>query len=222
VCFSAEADLVAGVVVGAVGIDAIRHVRRPAEWPLAAIPVVLAAHQLIEAVVWWGLEGHVARDVWRVAMWAYLLIAYAVLPVLVPIAVAALEPETNRRRLGVFLAIGVVVSIVLLHALVVGPADVTVDGRHLAYAVDVWRGGLVVALYVVATCGSMLLSSHRHVRWFGAVNLVAVVVLAWTEQNAVISLWCFWAAITSVAIAAHLRRDVTPPARVLVAPPGPR
>jgi hypothetical protein len=43
------------------------------------------------------------------------------------------------------------------------------------------------------------------VRWFGAVNLVAVALLAWIDHTAVISLWCAWAAITSIAIALHVR-----------------
>ena len=37
-------------------------------------------------------------------------------------------------------------------------------------------------------------------------NLAAVGVLAWLDQVAFISLWCAWAALTSVAIAVHLRR----------------
>ena len=64
-CFSAEADLVAGLVVGAIGIDAWRHVRRPADVPLVMLPVVLGLHQLIEAVVWLGLEDRVHRSVVR-------------------------------------------------------------------------------------------------------------------------------------------------------------
>lgn len=37
--------------------------------------------------------------------------------------------------------------------------------------------------------------------------LLAVIVLAWVESSALTSLWCAWAAVTSVAIAAHLRRE---------------
>ena len=58
-CFSAEADLVAGVVVTAIGIDAIQRVHSRKEVPLAALPLLFGVHTLIEAFVWWGLEGKV-------------------------------------------------------------------------------------------------------------------------------------------------------------------
>jgi hypothetical protein len=204
-CFSAEVDLVAGVVIGSIGIDAVRHVTVPAQRWLASIPVVLGVHQLIESVVWWGLEGQFSEAVWRFATWWYLAIAFGLLPILVPVAVAMLEPVASRRRASIFVTLGIVVAAVLMYAVVRGPVEARIDGRHIAYAVDLWRGRLIVLLYVVATCGSLLASQRRHVRWFGFANLIGVAVLAWIDQAAVISLWCAWAAVTSVAIAVHLR-----------------
>ncbi len=209
-CFSAEADLVAGVVVGAVGVDAVRHVRRPGQWWLAALPFVFATHQATEAVVWLGLEGRVAASVWEPARWLYLAIAFGLLPVLVPIAVTANEPTSHRRRTRVFVATGALVAAVLMYAVVRGPVDAWIEGRHIAYDVELWHGGALVGLYVVATCGSLLISAHPHVRWYGGVNLVAVGLLALLDRGAFISLWCAWAAVTSVAIAAHLRTNSTP------------
>ncbi len=40
----------------------------------------------------------------------------------------------------------------------------------------------------------------------GLLNLVAVPVLMWMTVSGFISLWCFWAAIVSVVIDAHMRR----------------
>ncbi len=204
-CFSAQADLVASIAVGVVGIDAVRHVRSPSQWWLASIPVVLATHQFVEAVVWLGLEGSVADSIGRIATWGYLAIAFGLLPVLVPVAVGALEPSTNRVRVAAFAALGAGVAAVLMSAVLGGPVEARVEGHHIDYSVDLWYGDLVVLLYVVATCGSLLVSTHRHVRWFGVVNLVAVGVIAWVDQNAFISLWCLWAALTSVGVALHLR-----------------
>jgi hypothetical protein len=107
--------------------------------------------------------------------------------------------------------IGAAVAATLLYAVVRGPVEARVDDHHIVYQVDLWGGGLLVALYVVATCGSLLQSSERHVRWFGAANLAAVGALAWIDRAGLISLWCFWAALISVAIAAHLRYSDDPP-----------
>ncbi len=204
-CFSAEADLVGGLIVGAVGIDAMRHARRPFERLLATLPLVFAAHQLIESVVWWGLEGHIDDTVWHAARWLYLAIAFGLFPVLVPIAVGGIERVTYRGRTMVLTALGAVVATVLMYSIVRGPITAVIAGHHIAYTVELWHGGLIVFCYVVATCGSLLVSGHPHVRWFGLINLAAVGFLAWLDQSAFISLWCAWAALTSVAIAVHLR-----------------
>lgn len=215
-CFSAQADLFAGLVISGVGIDTLRHVRRPAERALAVLPMVFAGHQLVEALVWRGLEGQLQTDVWRPALWAYLVVAFVVLPVLVPVAIGALEPRSNRRRVERFTFVGAGVALVLTYALARGPVHAGIVGHHIEYSVDLWHGGLpIVGLYVVATCGSMLVSAHNHVRWFGAANLLAVSVLAFVDFTAFISLWCAWAALTSTAIAIHLRYINRPPARVL-------
>ncbi|MGZ4497291.1 MAG: DUF6629 family protein [Nocardioides sp.] len=204
-CFSPEVDLAAGLLIGAVGLDALRHVRDSVERPLAVLPLVFAAHQLVETVVWWGLQGKVPSRLGDAAAWLYLLIAFGVLPVLVPLTVAALEPVRHRLRTGLFLGVGATVSVVLMSAVVRGPVVTTIRGHYISYDVGLWHGGALVVLYVLATCGSLLVSSHRHVRAWGLVNLVAVAVLAWVNSAGLISLWCVWAAITSIAIALHLR-----------------
>jgi hypothetical protein len=205
-CFSPEVDVVSGVLIGVVGIDALRHVRRPAQLPLAALPILLAVHQLIESVVWWGLDGTVPASLGQHAEWLYLTIAFGVLPVLVPFAVGALEPLSRRRLVGVYVGVGVVVAADLMYAVLRGPITARIEGYHVEYRVELSYGGWVVVLYVLATCGALLMSTHRYVRVYGAVNLFVVLLLAWLDQAALISLWCAWAAVTSVVIAAHLRR----------------
>jgi hypothetical protein len=205
-CFSAEVDLAAGLLVGAVGVDAVRHVQRRGELLLALLPVVLGVHQLVEAVVWWGLEDQAPYRTERAAVWLYLVIAFGVIPLLVPLAAAQLEPAADRARMAWFAVAGAVAAAVLLHAVVTGPVVARVEGYHVDYRVDLWHGGVVVGLYVLATCGALLASRHAHVRRYGAVNLAVVVLLTWVDQRAFISLWCVWAAVTSVAIALHLRQ----------------
>jgi hypothetical protein len=207
VCFSPQADLVGGVAISAIGVDVVRHVhRRRDHMALAALPLILGAHQLDEAFVWWGQQGHVPAAVGRAALWIYLLIAFVLLPVFVPTAVFALEPSRRRKLLMVpFIVIGAAVAVWLLVAMVRGPLGVTVHPYHLAYTIKPGHGLLVVSLYVVACCGTLLFAGERHVVLFGAVNLVAVAVIAKLTVDGFASVWCGWAAVTSAGIALHMR-----------------
>jgi hypothetical protein len=207
VCFSAEADLIAGVVVTAAGVDALRHVRHRREVALAALPLVFGVHQLVGVPVWLGVDGRGSPGLGQSAAWWYLLIAFGLVPWFVPWAVRRQETDLERRRLmGRLVVLGSVVAVALTIPLMVGPVEVTDGGHYLAYAVPLVGGGLLTVLYVVATCGTLLLSSDRVLVVWGLVNLVVVSVLAVLLTSGVISLWCVWAAVTSVGIAVHLRR----------------
>lgn len=216
-CFSPEMDVAASVVVGAIGIDALRHVRHRRELLLAALPLLFAAHQLVEAFVWWGLDGTVSWGLGRAALWWYVVFAF-VLPVYVPLAVRAVEPSRDRRELMTFCAgVGAAVTTLLLVEVARGPLAAHVAGLHVSYDLGHGAGVELVVLYVAATCGALLASSYRLLAIFGVSNLVAVTVLAVLASNGLPSLWCFWAAVTSVVIAVHLRRHVA--VELLVAPP---
>jgi len=207
VCFSPQADIGGGLVICAIGIDAVRHIRQRREFvALAWIPLLLGAHQFIEALVWLWLQGHVPRGIGHVALWAYLLIAFVVLPVFIPLAVIALEPTRRRKLMMVpFALTGAVVAVVLFAAMVRGPVTVALAPYHLSYGIRVADGLLIVALYVAAVCGPLLLSGYRNVVIFGAVNLVAVIVIARLTVSGFASVWCAWAAVSSAAITLHCR-----------------
>jgi hypothetical protein len=76
-------------------------------------------------------------------------------------------------------------------------------GNTLQYRGAGGYGSLVTALYVVATCATFLLSSHRRIFVFGVANLAAAVVIAWVQADSLTSLWCLWGAIVSVVIYLH-------------------
>ena len=206
-CFSAGADVVGGVVIGAIGVDVLRHVNGERRYALlAAFPLLLALHQLDEAFVWWGLQGHVPAALGQVATWIYLLFAFVVLPVLVPVAILVVEPEGRRRlMMAPFVALGVVVSGLLLAAMIRGPVTATLGDYYIGYSTDLHAGTFVVMLYVAATCGALILSGIRDIARFGLINLVAVVLVARLTIEGFASLWCAWAAISSAAFAIHLR-----------------
>jgi hypothetical protein len=104
-----------------------------------------------------------------------------------------------------FVGLGVAVATVLLITMVRGPVTVQLGTYHLAYSIGLHHGVLIIGLYVLATCGSLLVSGYRDVVIFGLANVVAVVILARLTADGFASLWCFYAALASGAITLHMR-----------------
>lgn len=102
---------------------------------------------------------------------------------------------------------------ILFAAMVRGPVAVTLAPYHLSYGIRVTDGLLIVVLCVVAVCGALLISAHRDVAIFGAVNLVAVIVSARLTISGFASIWCAWAAVSSAAITLHCRLAKPDPQR---------
>jgi hypothetical protein len=196
-----------GLVICAIGVDAVRHVRRRREFlVLAWVPLLLGAHQFIEALVWFWLQGHVPGWIGHAALWAYLLIAFVLLPVFIPVAVIVLEPTRRRKLLMTpFASIGAVIAVLLLAAMIRGPVGVKLAPYHLSYSIRLSDGFLIIACYVVAVCGSLLVSGYRNVVFFGIVNLAAVIIIARLTISGFASVWCGWAALSSAAVALHCR-----------------
>jgi hypothetical protein len=208
VCFSPQADLVGGIVVGAIGVDVLRHRDgRGSHNALCALPLILGFHQFIEAFVWLSLQGHISAGLGRFAMWVYVSIAFVLLPVFVPIAVFVLEQNPRRRQfMAPFIVLGAAIGGILLAAMVRGPVNVRLRPYHLAYSLQLSHGGIVVGAYVLAVCGAWLLSSRRPIALYGILNLIAVIVIAKLTVDGFASVWCGYAAVTSGAIAIYMRR----------------
>lgn len=210
-CFSPEADFTSAAVVGAVGVATLTKVRHKSELLLAALPLAFACHEFAEGFVWLGLRGTIPNAGSKVALYAYLSYAWALLPAIVPIAILLVEPQRLRRQLMVPLAaLGTAVGAYLLWVVVDHPVSAHIVGHSIDYRGVGNAGNFVTVLYIVATCASFLLSSSRQIVWFGIANLAAVGVLVVVQSEGLTSLWCLWAATVSVLIYLHFvqrRRD---------------
>lgn len=200
------ADLVAGTALVPVAVLALREVRRPRELPFALLPAVFAAHQFLEVAVWAGLNGDVSPGVAELAMRAYLFIAWPLLPTYVPLAVLMLEPRQLRRRVAPFVALGAVVSAYLAFVVLANPVEVIRHPNGLEYDTEVHHPIVWAVLYVVAVIGPALMSGYRSIVAFGVLNLVGLTLVAVFYFQEFASLWCVFAAASSILILVHMIR----------------
>jgi hypothetical protein len=85
------------------------------------------------------------------------------------------------------------------------PVIAKVVSRNIVYASPHFYIVPVMVLYLLATCVSCFFSSHGFVRLFGVLALVFFVAAYFVHAMALVSIWCFFAAILSVLIYVHLR-----------------
>ena len=208
------ADLVAGTALVPVAVLALREVRHPRELLFALLPTVFAVHQFVEVAVWAGLDGDVSPGVANLAMRVYMFIAWPLLPTYLPLAVMLLDPHGRaRRRAAPFLALGLIVSVYLSFVVLANPVEVIRHPYGLEYLTVVQHPIVWAVLYIVAVIGPPLMSGYRSLVAFGALNLVGLVVVAIFYAQAFASLWCVFAAASSILLLVHMiRRRKTPDA----------
>ena len=204
-CFSATASFVAGASLSAIGVATVRQARSRSELPFALIPLLFGIQQLTEGVVWLTFT----RDapMLRQAMtYIYSGFSHTLWPIYVPFAVGLMESARRRRTLiAVLQAAGVAVGLYLLYFIVTRPVVAEVIGRHIVYVSPHFYLPLVLALYLAATCVTFLVSSHRFMNLFGALALLSFGVAALIHARALVSVWCYFAAVLSVLMYVHLR-----------------
>ncbi|MFE7157543.1 DUF6629 family protein [Streptomyces sp. NPDC057636] len=196
-CWSATADLVAGTAIAAVGAVCVARTvraRRPRDLPLAALPLLLGSHQIVESVLWRSGGGTGPTTL------AWAVIALPVLALWVPAGVLCAAPRRARGRLLIPLAAGAVTAAGLANALATRTVTAEIRGHTVGYVLGLPYAGLLVAGYLLATVGSLLLSADRGLVLLGALVAAgaAVCVALWRWEF--ISTWCAFAAVCSVTL----------------------
>jgi hypothetical protein len=203
-CFSAPASFIAGAVAGTAGIAAIARVKTRSELPLAAMPLFFAAQQVIEGLLWLSLPVAPNQSATSALTEAFLLFALVFWPVYAPLAALSMETDRQRRQwIAACLVAGIAAALYFLWSLDEAPRTATIVGAHIVYSADPTLPAAVRVLYPVATCLSLMLSSHRSVSLLGVVVFVGSAIAYWVYWHAFTSVWCFFAAAASALILFH-------------------
>jgi hypothetical protein len=207
-CFSPQADFTAGVVVAGVGGETLRRVRVRRELIVGALPLLFGLHQLVEGFVWLGLRGQISPELGDTAKETYIVFAQAILPALVPLGFTLLEPDRPRARwMWPLVCLGLLLGAYLLSQVTAYPVGAQQQARCIDYITHTPNDLLLGVLYVIVTCGPALMSTRRHLRWFGAASVVGAIAVALVREDELTSLWCVYVALVSVLILEHFRRE---------------
>jgi hypothetical protein len=203
-CFSATASFLTAGVTGAIGIACLGKTGSRQEWPLAAMPILFGIHQSIEGFLWITLP--LAPDgvaaVWLTLL--FLLLAKVLWPVYAPAAALLIEPDGKRRWLMVpILAAGIAAGSYFLWSIIAEGHSATIANGRIVYRSEALPPIGVSVMYMLATCATVVLSSHLAIQVFAGIFTIG----AWTTYvlywESFTSVWCFFAAAASIVVLLH-------------------
>ena len=199
-CFSVTASFVAGTVLSATGAVTIKKAKTKSEIPFATIPLLFGVQQFVEGAVWLSFQ-YSAQIFNQIATYAYLGFSYVLWPIFVPFSVGLLETDPHRKKiLYVFQFVGLAVGLYLLYFIVSHQVASQVVNKSITYTMPAQHGILLVGMYLLATCVSCLFSSHRMINILGVLITVSFAITYRFYTASYVSVWCFFAAVLSVAI----------------------
>ena len=109
--------------------------------------------------------------------------------------------------LRVFAAAGLAVAGYMLYILLAFPVVSRPTGQHVEYASPHFFAAVTMTLYLLSTTASPLFSTHRWVKAFGALALLAFGAAYYFYATWFISVWCLFAALLSAVIYLHFARQ---------------
>ena len=206
-CFSTGASFGAGIVLSVIGVLSIKKTEKPSQIVFASIPLIFAVQQITEGFVWLSLSNPAYTSLQPVATYNFLFFAQVVWPAWVPFAILKLEPKETRRSMEIILlAIGIIVSLYLAYCLLSFPVEAKIIGYHISYkqyypdSISNYCG----FLYIVATIVPPFFSRIKRMWLLGTTILVSYIITNIFYTDYIVSVWCFFASIISIAVYAIL------------------
>ncbi len=207
-CFSASTSFIASAVLGSVGVVALKKAKSPSMKIFALTPMLFATQQFMEGMVWVALsnpEGEFAAMWLSKAVYAFLVFAWIVWPVFIPFFTMRLEQNSQRKKiLKVLLINGIGISSILIYILVNYNVSAQVNDYHIRYDRDfqsdwVWVFSI---FYLASTVFPTLISSMKKMWYLGIINLASYIFTKIFFAGYVISVWCFFGAVSSLVVLA--------------------
>jgi hypothetical protein len=209
-CFSAAASFGASAVLAAVGVVTLKNAKTPAQVPFAMIPLLFAVQQAAEGMLWIGLSG-TNHESWRhFPVYIFLIFAQVVWPVWVPLSILQLEKDKTRRKLlSLLLTIGSAITLYLMYCLIVYDVTAQIHGGHIQYTLSfpvafVW---IASVFYFMPTVFPLFTSSFKRMWILGVTILLSFIIAKIYFEEHLISVWCFFAAVISIAVLIILKKS---------------
>ena len=202
-CFSAEASFIGGAVLTTIGVLSVRKNREPSQRLIATMPLIFGLQQISEGFVWTALRSPGNELQLKIAAYVFLTAALLIWPTFVPMSVRLLESDPLRRKLlNVLTGLGILLSLAYLSGMLLFEMTAQISSLHISYSANAPQPYLRMAYlaYLAVTLLPFFITSARRIYLLGAVVVVSYAIAAYFYAEILLSVWCFFAAVTSIVV----------------------
>lgn len=187
-----------------IGVLTLKKVSHPRESVFASLPLLFGLHQFDQGFVWLGLLHVADAQTLHKAATLFVFYAQAVLPFLVPLAIWLLEKKGPKKSLlAVLTLVGALLMAYVAWGLMQHPTRVFIRNGSLVYFNVSTQHLWIALLYILTTCGSLMLSRSVTIQLFGWLNLVGLIAVYFLAHYSFTALWCLYAALVSTMLYLH-------------------
>lgn len=202
-CFSAEVSFIASGIISVAGIIAIKKSKTNPQKVFASIPFIFGVQQFIEGCLWIFIDLTDYNLILSMLTYGFLFFAWIIWPIIIPLSLWLLEMNSSRKKmLSLCLLFGFLTTGILAFVLINIPIGANIAKNHIQYNIE-FTGQtpfIITIAYLISTVFSLFISTRSNTWILGLVILSSYIFskLYFTEH--LISVWCFFSAISSLII----------------------
>lgn len=202
-CFSTTASFGAGAILAVVGVVSLKKVQASSQLLFALFPIVFSLQQFTEGFVWVTLTNVNYQDYRSIPIYAFVFFAQVLWTLWVPLSFYLIEENMKRKKtLAVFVWIGLAISLFHFYNLLFYDVTASIKPYHIYYDLDfpLKHNIITESLYLLTIIVPPFISSIRRTHVLGILLLTSFLITKLYFNDYIISVWCFFAAITSLFV----------------------
>jgi len=200
-CFSPEASFTATAILSIVGYACLKICRNRSQFFLALIPLLFAAQQFSEGMLWLGLRNESSEMGILIAKNIFLSFSFLLWPIWIPLSFTIAENIKWRKNLIIFdLFLGIVLAGANFFYGINHDISVHIVNHSIQYLDLVGTGPSQSYLYPFIIFFPCFITSLKKVWIFGILLLLGYFIADYYYSFTFVSVWCFFAAVVSLSI----------------------
>jgi len=212
-CFSATASFTASALLTAAGIATLCVSKnQPKLYCLALVPLLFALQQFSEGILWLSHNNGLLHPGWqKPGELVFLMAAYFLWPVWMPLATWIPEKDRSRKNVIFFFLLGGVIW-TIYQFYIFAKSEITVNfvGDSIQYIIQERSTPeyfFIAIIYMLIILIPLFVSSLEYLWVFGLLVAVSAALTHYFYKHTFTSVWCFFSALMSAGLFLILYRN---------------